>query len=157
MFPHMSEDYSAVSRSLVFNAATTSQMVTVSIRDDMAVEDQFEQFYINLRNYWYDSAVILSRPTASVTIEDDDSELSLQYTYICTCTTMSVFHNFFSTSVITIGFKETYSVREDAGGISIVVLVLMNSLARDVEVKFSTVDDTARGRFAHYLTCKDQY
>ena len=86
MFPHMSEDYSAVSRSLVFNAATTSQMVTVSIRDDMAVEDQFERFFINLRNYWYDSAVVLSRPTASVTIEDDDSELSLQYTYISTCT-----------------------------------------------------------------------
>ena len=53
----------------------------------MIVEDQFERFFINLRNYWYDSAVILSRPTACVTIEDDDSELSVQYT----CTTMSVF------------------------------------------------------------------
>ena len=50
-------------------------MVTVSIRDDMVVEYQFEQFFINLRRY--DSAVILSRPTASVTIEDNDSELSL--------------------------------------------------------------------------------
>ena len=131
-------------------------MVTVFIRDDMAVEDQFEQFFINLRNYWYDSAVVLSWPTASVTIEDDDSELSVQCTYICTCTTMSVFHNFFSTSVITIGFNGTYSVREDAGGISIVVLVLMNSLARDVVVTLSTQDDTARGRFAHCLICKDQ-
>ena len=157
MFPDMSADYSAISRSLVFNGATRSHMVTVTIQDDMIVENQFEQFFINLRNYWYDSAVILSRPTASVTIEDDDSELSLQYTYICTSTTMSVFHNFFSTSVITIGFNGTYSVREDAGGISIVVLVLMNYLARDVEVRFSTMDDTARGRFAHCLTCKDQY
>ena len=129
-------------------------MVTVTIQDDMIVENQFERFFINLRNYWYDSAVILSQPTASVTIEDDDSELFLQYTYI---TRMSIFHNFFSTSVVTIGFNGTYSVREDAEGISIAVLVLMNYLARDVEVRFSTVDDTARGRFAHCLTCKDQY
>ena len=42
-------------------------------------------------------------------------------------------------------------MREDAGGISIVVLVLMNSLARDVVVTLSTVDDTARGRFAQDL------
>jgi len=53
-------------------------MVTVSIRDDMLVENQFEQFFINLRNYWYDSAVILNVPTASVTIEDNDSEFFLQ-------------------------------------------------------------------------------
>ena len=61
-----------------------------------------------------------------------------------------------SPSVVTIGFSETYSVREDVGGISIVVLVLMNSLARDVVVTLSTLDDTARGRFAR-LTCVDQY
>ena len=144
-FTACSSDYTAISRHLVFNGAVRSQMVTVSIQDDMIVEDQFERFFINLRNYWYDSAVILSQPTASVTIEDDDSELFLQYTYICTCTTMSVFHNFFSTSVVTIGFNATYSVCEDAGGISVVILVLMNYLARDVEVRFSTVDDTARG------------
>ena len=53
----------------------------------------------------------------------------------------------FSTSVVTIGFNGTYSVREDAGGISIVVFALMNTLARDVEVTLSTLDDTARGRF----------
>jgi len=58
--------------------------------------------------------------------------------------------------VVTIGFNETYSVREDAGVISIVVLVLMNSLARDVEVTLSTLDDTASGRFAQYPTCMDQ-
>ena len=46
----------------------------------MLVEDQFEQFFINLRNYWYESAVILNGPTASVTIEDNDSEFFLQYT-----------------------------------------------------------------------------
>ena len=53
----------------------------------------------------------------------------------------------FSTLVVTIGFSGTYSVHEDAGAISIVVLVLMNSLARDVVVTFSTVDDSAKGRF----------
>ena len=53
----------------------------------------------------------------------------------------------FSTSVVTIGFNGTYSVREDVGGVSIVVFALMNTLARDVEVTLSTLDDTARGRF----------
>ena len=38
---------------------------------------------------------------------------------------------------------------EDAGNISVIVLVLMNSLARDVVVTLSTVDDTARGGFLH--------
>ena len=122
--------------------------MTVSIRDDMAVENQFEQFFINLSNYWNESAVIMSQPTASVTIEDDDSELSLQYINVCTCTIMSIFHNFFSTSVVTIGFNGIYSVREDTGNITVVVLVLMNCLVRDVVVTLSTLDDTARGRFA---------
>ena len=55
-----------------------------------------------------------------------------------------------STSVVRIGFNGTYSVHEDLGGISIVVLVLMNSLARDVVVTLLTLDDTARGKFAQY-------
>ena len=63
----------------------------------------------------------------------------------------------FSSSVVTIGFNGTYSVREDVGAISIVVVALMNSLARDVTVTFSTLDDTARGRFAQCLTCMDHY
>jgi len=41
-------------------------------------------------------------------------------------------------------------VHEDLGGISIVVLVLMKSLARDVVVTLLTLDGTARGRFAQY-------
>ena len=67
------------------------------------------------------------------------------------------FHFLSFTSVVTIGFSGAYSVREDARGISIVVLVLMNCLARDVVVTLSTVDNTARGRFAQCLTCIDQY
>ena len=48
-------------------------------------------------------------------------------------------------------------MHEDTGVVSIVVLVLMNSLARDAEVTLSTVDDTARGGFVHCLTCMNHY
>ena len=131
-------------------------MVTVFIQDDMVVENQFERFFIYLRSY--ESVITLSRPRVSVTIEDNnDSEFSLQYTNICMCTRMSIFHNFFSTSAVTIGFNGTYSVREDAHSIRIVVLVLMNCLGRDVVVTLSTLDDTARGRFAQCLVCMHQY
>ena len=47
--------------------------------------------------------------------------------------------------MVTIGFNGTYSVCEDAGSITITVLVLMNSLARDVSVTLSTSDGTAMG------------
>ena len=57
--------------------------------------------------------------------------------------------------MITIGFNETYSVREDVGGISIVVLVLWNSLARDAIVTLSTLDSTARGTFPNCLASTD--
>ena len=63
----------------------------------------------------------------------------------------------FSTSVVTIGLNGTYSLLEDAGRISIVVLVLMNSLTRDVVVTLLTVDDTSEGRFAQCLTYVDHY
>ena len=58
--------------------------------------------------------------------------------------------------MVRIGLNGTYSVREDVGGSSIVVLVLMNSLARDVVVTLLTLDDTARGGFAQCLTCLEQ-
>jgi len=54
-----------------------------------------------------------------------------------------------STIVVTIGFSGIYHVHEDAGYISITVLVLVNSLARDVVVTLYTQDNTARGRVAH--------
>ena len=117
----------------------------------MVVENRFEQFFINLGKY--DSAVILIRPTASVTIEDNDSELSVK---ICRCIRLSVC-SLFPTSVVTIGFNGTYCVREDTGVFSIYVLVMMNYLARDVVVTLSTLDNTARGRFAQCLICMDHY
>ena len=63
----------------------------------------------------------------------------------------------FSTSVVTIGFSGTYLVCEDAAGISVTVLVLMNSLARDAVVTLSTSDNTARGGFVQCLTCIGHY
>ena len=65
-------------------------------------------------------------------------------------------HFLFSTSVVTIGFNGTYSVQEGSEGFTIVVLVLMNSLARDVVVTLSTLDDTAIGRFAQCPTCMER-
>ena len=43
-------------------------------------------------------------------------------------------------------------MREDAGSISITVLILMNSLARDVVVTLSTQDDTAEGGLVAMVT-----
>ena len=64
--------------------------MTVSIQEDMIVEDQFERFFINLRRY--ESAVILSQPTASVSIQDNDSESSnCMHTKSYTCIRMSIF------------------------------------------------------------------
>ena len=60
----------------MFNGATRSQTVTVTIQDDMVVEQQFENFFISLRTSYYDPAVILSPGTTTVTIEDDDSKLT---------------------------------------------------------------------------------
>ena len=44
-------------------------------------------------------------------------------------------------------------MREDAGSIKIVVVVLNNCLGRDVVVTLSTLDNTATGVFAQCLTC----
>ena len=68
-------DYAASTRSLVFSNATRSQTVTVTIQDDNVVEQQFENFFMNLRTS--DAAVIFNPVTANVTIEDDDSTLTL--------------------------------------------------------------------------------
>ena len=72
-------DYTAFTRSLAFNSVTRSQTVTVTIRDDNVVEQQFEYFRIYLRTSYYDPAVILNPVTANVNIEDDDSKLTLQH------------------------------------------------------------------------------
>ena len=61
-------------------------------------------------------------------------------------------HFLSSILVITIGFNRTYSVREDAGVITIVVS-LMSILTRDVVVTLSTLDDTARGGLTQLGCC----
>ena len=60
----------------MFNSGTRSQTVTVTIQDDMVVEQQSENFFISLRTSYYDPAVILSPGTTTVNIEDDDSKLT---------------------------------------------------------------------------------
>ena len=50
--------------------------MTVTIEDDMVAEQQFENFFLDLRTS--DSAVILSPGTTNITIEDDDSKLTPQ-------------------------------------------------------------------------------
>ena len=59
--------------------------------------------------------------------------------------------------MVTIGLNGTYSLLEDAGRVNIVVLVLMNSLARNVVVTLLTVDETAEGKFAQCLIYVDHY
>ena len=61
-------DYRALTNSLVFNDATRSQTVTVTIQDDNAVEQQFENFFLDLS----------SGSSTNITIEDDDSKLTPQ-------------------------------------------------------------------------------
>jgi len=72
-------DYTALTNSLVFNGATSSQTVTVTIQDDNVVEQQFENFILSL--CVFDPTVILSPVTANVIIEDDDSKLTHSVSY----------------------------------------------------------------------------
>ena len=50
--------------------------MTVTIQDDMVVEQQFENIFVSLRTHYYDPAVVLSPGTTTITIEDDDSKLT---------------------------------------------------------------------------------
>ena len=71
-------DYTAVSRTLTFNAVISTQMVTIPILDDLIVEHS-EMFTLALTST--DHAVILDPSSSSVTIEDVDGEL-LQVRYV---------------------------------------------------------------------------
>ena len=62
-------DYIATSSDLTFNASTSSQTVTIHIREDDIVEDS-ETITVTLTTA--DPAAILNPSSASVTIEDDD-------------------------------------------------------------------------------------
>ena len=84
MYPD-SSDYGYYCTSYFY--LTGSRTLTLYIQNDMVVENQFEFFYIRL---WpRDSAVILDTATASVTIEDDDSELSPDSVKVCMCNGMT--------------------------------------------------------------------
>ena len=64
-------DYVVTSSDLTFNGATSSQTVTIPILEDNIVEGS-ETVIVTLTSA--DPAVILNPPSASVTIEDDDSK-----------------------------------------------------------------------------------
>ena len=64
-------DYIPVSRSLIFNADLTIQVVEVPIIDDHTVE---HSEIINLTLVSTDSAVILNQSTSTIIIEDVDSK-----------------------------------------------------------------------------------
>ena len=64
-------DYTVTSSDLTFEAATSSQTVTIPIVDDDIVEGS-ETIIVTLTSA--DPAVILNPPSASVTIEDNDGK-----------------------------------------------------------------------------------
>ena len=64
-------DYTAVSENLIFNAAVSTQAVTIPILNDHIVEHS-EMFTLALTST--DPAVILNPSSSSITIEDVDSE-----------------------------------------------------------------------------------
>ena len=63
-----------MSRNLTFNADLTIQVVEVPINDDRIVE---HSEIINLTLVSTDSAVILNPSTSTITIEDEESKLSI--------------------------------------------------------------------------------
>ena len=64
-------DYTAVSENLIFNAAVSTQVMTISILGDFIVEHS-EMFTLGLMST--DPAVIFNPSSSSVTIEDINSE-----------------------------------------------------------------------------------
>ena len=64
-------DYIVTSRVLTFNAATSSQTVTILILEDRLFEGS-ETIIVTLTST--DPAVILNPSSASVTIEDNDGK-----------------------------------------------------------------------------------
>ena len=73
-------DYAPVTIVLTFSADNTNQTVMISIVGDNEVEGT-ESFTVSLTTG--DSAVNLSPQTATVTIQDDDSMISLQICTLC--------------------------------------------------------------------------
>ena len=66
-------DYTDVTIALTFDAIIITQMVTVPILDDDVVEDTE---FINLALTSVDSAAMLNSASATINIEDVDSELT---------------------------------------------------------------------------------
>ena len=83
--PPATNDYTTVSMDLTFNAGNTSQTVMIPITGDTVVEGT-ESFTVTLTTG--DSAINLSPPSTTVTIQDNDSEFwcmgesSVDYSFV---------------------------------------------------------------------------
>ena len=80
-------DYQRVNTTLTFSVSTSTQVVTIPIRDDEIVEGYYnshEYFRVTLTTI--DPAVTLNIQTATVYIRDNDSRLWATYLgvlYVC--------------------------------------------------------------------------
>ena len=72
LLPPAPSDYTTVTMDLTFNSATTTKTVMIPIVGDNVVEST-KSFTVSLTSV--DSAVNLSPPTTTVTIQDDDSKI----------------------------------------------------------------------------------
>ena len=79
-------NYVVTSTDLMFNAAPSSQTVTIPILEDNIVED-FETIIVTLTSA--DPAAILNPSSASVSIEDNDGKRWL-YHHCKVCLSMTV-------------------------------------------------------------------
>ena len=128
-----------MSSDLTFDAGTSTQTVEISTTGDMVLEMP-KSFGVSLSQMSVDASVTLNPASATINIEDDDSELTNDSLHC-----VLPLHNSSSSTAVTIGFTTTtYNVTE--GGSAIVsVSVLSGTLARDVIVTLQTVDGTAIG------------
>ena len=72
-------DYTAVTRTLVFNSATTSVQVTVAIIDDAILEDDKETFTATLQSV--DSSFAMALSAQVVICDDDIGKLHMVFAY----------------------------------------------------------------------------
>ena len=132
-----------MSSDLTFDADTSTQTIEISTTGDMVLE-MSESFSVALSQMSVDASVTLNPASATVNVEDDDSELTNDSLHC-----VLPLHNSSSSTAITIGFNDTAYTVTEGGSASVSVSVLSGTLARDVVVTLQTEDGTATGRAAN--------
>ena len=132
-----SGDFFGISdRELTFQSAAVEQCTQIGIEDDTILENN-ETFSVQLSTL--DPDVNLTLSTATVTIEDDDSELYNLSHYFTFCNFV-----FFYTDV-TVGLQQSaYEINEELGPLE-VCTVLSEVTERTVVVTLATIPRTAQG------------